>query len=111
MINRWSLQTLFGFHYKFEAYTPAKKRRYGAYVLPILRNGSLIGRLDPKLDRKAKRLNINGLWLEPEVRVSQALANDVAGALRSFAEFTGAEAISVRKTDPTLLKPMLTKAL
>src|SRR3712207_130826 len=43
---------LFGFEYRIEVYTPAAKRRYGYYSLPILHRGALVGRLDAKAHRK-----------------------------------------------------------
>ena len=39
--------------------------QYGYYVLPILHNGRLVGRLDPKADRKNKTLIIRAIYLEP----------------------------------------------
>ena len=109
--DRGVLRELFGFDYRFEAYTPQAKRQYGAYVLPIVRGTKFIGRLDPKLDRKQKTLIINGLWLEPEVRPSQALVKSLAGTLRSFAGFVGAEKVSVERTEPASLREDLRKGL
>ncbi len=109
--NRWILSELFGFDYKFEAYTPKTKRQYGAYVLPILRGTTMIGRLDPKFERKQSALVVNGVWLEPKVKPSQALAQSLAKTLRSFAEFLGAEEVRIAKTEPSSLKADLVKAL
>ncbi|OQY92751.1 MAG: hypothetical protein B6D41_08115, partial [Chloroflexi bacterium UTCFX4] len=53
------------FDYKIEIYVPQAKRKYGYYVLPILRNDQLIGRIDPKMDRAEGVLNINAVYLEP----------------------------------------------
>lgn len=76
---------LFDFDYKLECYTPAPKRRYGYFTLPILRKGALIGRMDAKAHRKEGILEIKALHLESGVRASQALAADLAKTLREFA--------------------------
>lgn len=86
---------LFDFDYKLECYTPAPKRRYGYFTLPILRRGALVGRLDAKAHRKEGKFEIKSLHLEPGLRVSQALADDVAGALRAFASWHETEHISL----------------
>jgi uncharacterized protein len=43
---------MFGFDYRLECYTPAPKRRWGYFVLPLLRRGELVGRLDAKAHRR-----------------------------------------------------------
>lgn len=76
---------LFNFDYKLECYTPAPKRRYGYFSLPILRRGALIGRMDAKAHRKDSVFEIKALYLEPKVRVSRSLAEDVSKTIKSFA--------------------------
>ncbi len=51
--DRARTRQMFGFDYSIEIYTPASKRRYGYYVLPILHGDRLIGRIDPAMDRTA----------------------------------------------------------
>ncbi len=86
---------LFGFHYRLESYTPAEKRQYGYYTLPILVRGRLVGRLDPSLDRKTGVLTVRALHLESGVRPSSALAAAVAWALGDLATFLGARDIAI----------------
>ena len=43
---------LWDFFYRIEVYTPKAKRIHGYYVMPILHGCELIGRIDPKVDRK-----------------------------------------------------------
>jgi uncharacterized protein YcaQ len=72
---RGRAKALFGFDYTWEVYTPAAKRKFGYYALPILWGERLVGRFDPKLDRTTGTLVILGLWLE-----DASLARDVAFA-------------------------------
>ncbi len=82
---------LFGFDYRFEAFVPAPKRQYGYYVLPILEGERLVGRLDPKLYREEKRLDIRQVWWEAGVRESGARRKKLEVALERLARFVGAE--------------------
>jgi uncharacterized protein YcaQ len=76
---------LFGFDYRIECYTPAPKRRYGYFTLPILHRGALIGRLDPKAHRKDGIFEVKALYIEPGVDPDEDLALALAAALRSCA--------------------------
>jgi uncharacterized protein YcaQ len=49
--SRKRLTDLFEFDYRWEIYTPAVKRKYGYYAMPILAGDRLIGRMDPRLDK------------------------------------------------------------
>ncbi len=86
---------LFGFDYRFEAFVPGPQRRYGYYVLPILEGERLVGRLDPKLHREEKRLEIRQVWWEPGVRESKARTARFETALDRLARFVGAETWTV----------------
>jgi hypothetical protein len=59
------LRGLWGFDYLWEVYVPEAKRRWGYYVLPILFGDRFVGRIEPRIDRRTKTLNILGIWLEP----------------------------------------------
>jgi uncharacterized protein YcaQ len=85
---------LFGFDYRFEAFVPEAKRRYGYYVLPILEGDRLIGRLDPKLHRDREELEVRGLWWEPGVRPTRTRMTALRSALRRLADLVGAVLIS-----------------
>ena len=50
--DRKRSRELFGFDYRIECYTPADKRIYEYFTLPILHNGQLVGRMDAKAHRK-----------------------------------------------------------
>jgi uncharacterized protein YcaQ len=102
---------LFGFDYRLECYTPAPKRRYGYFTLPILRRGALIGRLDAKAHRRDGLFEVKALYLEPGVRMSQALCNDLAATLKRCAAWHGTEQIAVERCDPPSLRRALKAAL
>ena len=63
--DRDLLRRLFGFDYVWEVYVPQPKRRWGYYVLPLLYGDRLVGRIEPRLERRAKTLDVVGLWWEP----------------------------------------------
>lgn len=56
---------MFGFHYRIEIYTPAPKRIYGYYTLPVLIDEALVGRIDLKSDRQNGVLRVQSAWHEP----------------------------------------------
>lgn len=96
---------LFSFDYKIEVYTPAPKRKYGYFTLPILYNNRLIGRLDPKAHRKEGIFEVKALHLEPGVVVDDALIAAVKSALNACAAWHNTPQVIVREaTEPGLAK-------
>jgi uncharacterized protein YcaQ len=93
--DRQRLRDLFDFDYRSEMYTPAAQRQYGYYVLPILHRGRLVGRLDPKADRKANTLIVRAIYLEPGQAVTAELVEGIAGALREFMAFHGSDRLQI----------------
>jgi uncharacterized protein YcaQ len=100
---------MFGFDYRLECYTPAPKRVHGYYVLPLLRRGRLIGRMDAKAHRADGWFEVKDLYFEEGVRVSDAVLNDVARALVKLAEWHGAEHVEVARTAPKSARRELQK--
>src|SRR5215211_3502230 len=98
---------LFGFDYKIEVYTPAARRRYGYYSLPILHDGTLVGRLDAKAHRKQNVFEVKAIHLEPDTPVNDGLVAGIAGTLRDCATWHGTPEILVRCSDPLELADML----
>jgi uncharacterized protein YcaQ len=88
------VERLFGFHYRIEIYVPARQRRYGYYVWPVLMDGRLVARVDLKADRAARALRVVGAFGEPEVARSR-VAEALAGELESMASWLGLGGYSV----------------
>lgn len=87
--DREFLRKLFEFDYLWEVYVPAAKRRWGYYVLPLLYGDRLVGRIEPRIDRKAGTLRILGLWWEAgfDPHADPAFAAAFASALRAHQAF------------------------
>jgi uncharacterized protein YcaQ len=88
-------ERLFDFEYRIEIYTPAPKRRYGYYSLPVLVGDDLVGRVDLKADRATSTLLVQSAWWE-HGRPRDAAAR-LADELRAAAAWQGLEAISVSR--------------
>ena len=79
--DRNRAEALFGFRYRLEMYVPKAKREYGYYVLPILAGDRLVGRVEPRFDRKTRKLEVLGAWGDTS-RLDEALA-DLEAFLRA----------------------------
>ncbi|MEM7301714.1 MAG: crosslink repair DNA glycosylase YcaQ family protein [Pseudomonadota bacterium] len=79
--NRNRLEWLFGFDYRIEIYVPEVKRKWGYYVFPLLEKDRIIGRIDMRADRKADRLSVKKLWLEPGVKPAAHRLEKISGEL------------------------------
>ena len=93
-------EMLWGFHQAIEAYLPAPKRVYGYFCLPILHKDRLIGRFDPKLERKTGTLILRSLYLEPGVKRGEELVKDIATAMQDFMVFHEAKDIVIERSEP-----------
>ena len=87
MWDKALIKALWDFQYSWEIYTPADKRKYGHYTLPILWGEDFVGRIDTAADRKAGVLRVKGLWLEPGVRRTKKLEAALWQCLKRFAKF------------------------
>lgn len=95
-------EKLFNFEYRLECYTPSPKRKYGYFTLPILDQGRLIGRLDPKVDRREKILYIRSIHLEPGITLDLERVGRIHSALCEFAHFNGATTAVVQSGPPEI---------
>jgi len=88
MWDRRLVEALFGFTYRWEVYTPEAKRQPG----PLLFGERLVGRIEPRLERKSGTLRILGLTFEPGfVPLAEAGFIDALGvAVDAYRRLTGA---------------------
>jgi uncharacterized protein len=87
--DRQFLRSLFGFDYIWEVYVPAAKRKWGYYVLPILYGDRLVGRIEPRIDRRTGTLRVIGLWWEAgfDPLASEGFVDAFAAALEAHRRF------------------------
>ena len=93
-------EMFWGFHQALEAYVPALKRVYGYFCLPILHKDRLVGRFDPKLERKNGTLRLKALYLEPGVEPDEELVAGVADSMRDFLAFHNAQNLVIERSQP-----------
>ncbi|WP_245571021.1 winged helix-turn-helix domain-containing protein [Glaciibacter superstes] len=85
--ERARAERMFGFHYRIEIYTPAPKRVFGYYVLPVLLGDTIVGRVDLKNDRQAGVLRVQAAWSEDGA--PRDTAERLASVLRETADWQG----------------------
>jgi uncharacterized protein YcaQ len=93
-------EQIWGFRQRLEAYTPAPKRVWGYFCLPILHDDRLVGRFDPKMERSARTMRIKALYLEDGIQPDEQLISDVAAALRDFMVFHQASNLVIEHSQP-----------
>ena len=86
---------LWDFRYSWEIYTPADKRKYGSYTLPILWGRDFIGRIETAADQKTGTLRVKNVWLEPGVRQTKKLQLALDRTLRRFAAFNDCKTVEL----------------
>ncbi len=110
-IHRDRMQRLFNYDYTIECYTPAPKRQYGYFCLPLIWGETFAGRLDAKAERKAKVLSVRGLWLEDGFAVSDEFSAALAAGLLDFARFNGCEEVRFSDVVPSNLSALFASKL
>ncbi len=86
--DRTRTEALFEFRYRLEMYVPKEKREFGYYVLPILVGDRLVGRAEPRFDRRTSTLELLGVWGDT-TRLGEALTD--LGAFLGAQRFVGTE--------------------
>jgi uncharacterized protein YcaQ len=93
--DRKRLLDLFDFDYVLEIYVPPAKRRWGYYVLPVLRDDRLIGRADVKADREKSVLRVPAAHMQPKTGAKDVAT--VEGELHELATWLGLDNVKVEK--------------
>lgn len=95
--DRGLIEELFDFSYSWEVYTPAAKRKFGYYVLPVLYKNQFIARFEPEPNRGKKTLQIKNWWWEPGVAVNNQMFAALENAFARFSNFLGVEMMEEEK--------------
>jgi uncharacterized protein len=109
--DRARARAMFDFDYRLECYTPAPKRRYGYFTLPILHRGALVGRLDAKAHRKEGFFEVKSIHLEPGARVGDELTSNIATAIRECASWHKTPEVRVKESEPKNVARRLLKSI
>jgi uncharacterized protein YcaQ len=98
--DRDFLRQCFDFDYIWEVYVPSAKRRWGYYVLPVLFGDRLVGRIEPRIDRKADRLRILGAWWEDgfDPLAEAGFIEGLAAAIDAHRRFAGVRRVAWPRT-------------
>jgi uncharacterized protein YcaQ len=94
--HRPRTERIFGLEHRLEAYTPAHKRVHGYFAMPVLHQGRLVARVDPRRDGRtlvARRVTLES--------VSASAIHGTALALREAASWTGSESVAVEEVIPS----------
>ncbi|MCI4346746.1 MAG: winged helix DNA-binding domain-containing protein, partial [Thermoplasmata archaeon] len=95
---------LFNFDYVREQFLPKAKRRFGMWVLPILRGEQFIGRMDARLDKEKRRFLVHALFAEPGAPAAQAVGAEIREELDHLAGFLGADSVAFTSKVPSIWK-------
>jgi hypothetical protein len=85
--DRARTKELFNFEFSIECYLPVPKRKYGYFSLPILHDGQMIGRMDPKAHRKEKIFEIKSLHFESWFTPDEHFLDQFTKTLKNFANW------------------------
>lgn len=91
VIHRDRVSTLFDFNYQIECYVPEAKRQYGYFCLPIVYRDRLVGRLDCKVHRKERTLEMKSSHIEHAI--DEAFPKAMQVAMENFLRFNQCDTI------------------
>ena len=92
--DRKLIEAIWDYQYTWEIYTPAEKRKFGYYVLPMVYGEKMAGRIEAAADRKAKTLVVKNVWYEAGFSQTKKLDAAVDSAVRRLAKFNDCQWIA-----------------
>lgn len=87
------IAALWDFRYSWEIYTPAEKRKYGYYTLPVLWGERFIGRIEAAADYKGRTLRVKNIWLETGVCLTKTIQTALDRTMKRFSRFNGCSTV------------------
>ena len=111
VIQRERLTDLFNFDYQIECYVSEPKRQFGYFCLPLLYQDRFVGRMDCKVHRKDKHLEVRALHLDMKDEDHDVLFSALVAAIGNFMSFQGATRVSLTKTTPQALHKTVNRHL
>lgn len=111
VIQRERLKAVFQYEYKLECYVPAAKRQYGYFCLPLLFRDQFIGRMDCKVHRKTRNLEIKLLHFEQHNFDDDSVIAAFVDAIKQFCLFQICDSVSLTKVHPGRLTKSLRRAI
>jgi uncharacterized protein YcaQ len=98
--DRDFLRRCYDFDYVWEVYVPAAKRRWGYYVLPVIFGDRLVGRIEPRIDRRSDTLKVVNAWWEKgfDPLADERFVPALAAALDAHRRFGGVRRVALPRT-------------
>jgi uncharacterized protein YcaQ len=101
--DRQRALALFDFDYKLEIYVPEAKRKWGYYVLPVLRGDRLVAKADVRADRNQGVLRVPALHMEQGTNAADVDA--ARDELKALAGWLKLPRVAIKRTVRRRRKP------
>jgi uncharacterized protein len=85
--DRRRFEHLWGWAYRFEAYTPPAKRKLGYYALPLLWQSQVIGWANAKIDAGRLNIDFGFVGVKPKARAFVNALDDEVERFRGFLRY------------------------
>ena len=91
--HRPRLERMFGLRLRIEAYTPAAKRQFGYFAMPVLHAGRIIGLVDPGRERD--------VFVAKQITAFSKDESGIAQCLAEAARWVGSSSVRVDRASST----------